>query len=109
MPSPRAAAGRGPGAAGCVPGGGGAGPGTAPQDGVRVAGEIPGRRAGSPRLEPLQVRRLGNLIAGTNRGSWLGVAVMVYALTRRNGVQTRWATAATLPLLLDGVEIEDEP
>ena len=38
----------------------------------------------------------------------LGVAVMVYALARRAGVSPRWATAAALPVLLDGFEIEDE-
>jgi len=38
----------------------------------------------------------------------LGVAVMIYALARRSGVPRRWATAATLPVLLDGFEIENE-
>src|SRR5208282_2749203 len=39
----------------------------------------------------------------------LGVAVMMYLLLlRRSGVSPRWATAATLPVLLDGFEIEDE-
>ena len=38
----------------------------------------------------------------------LGIAVMVYALARRSGVPAGWATAATLPVLLDGFEIEDE-
>jgi len=38
----------------------------------------------------------------------LGIAVMIYALARRSGVPPRWATAATLPILLDGFEIENE-
>jgi hypothetical protein len=38
----------------------------------------------------------------------LGVAVMIYVLLRRSGVGERWATAATLPVLLDGFVIEDE-
>jgi hypothetical protein len=38
----------------------------------------------------------------------LGIAVMIYLLARRAGVSKRWATAATLPVLLDGFEIEDE-
>ncbi len=54
------------------------------------------------------MRRLWNLIAGTHPRQLAGRRGHVYALTRRNGVQTSWATAATLPLLLDGFEIEDE-
>jgi hypothetical protein len=38
----------------------------------------------------------------------LGIAVMVYALARRAGVSERWSTAAALPVLLDGFQIEDE-
>ncbi len=38
----------------------------------------------------------------------LAVAVMIYALARRCGVPSRWATLATLPVLLDGFVIEDE-
>ena len=38
----------------------------------------------------------------------LGIAVMIYLLARRAGVPKRWATVATLPVLLDGFEIEDE-
>ena len=38
----------------------------------------------------------------------LGIAVMIYLLARRSGVPQRWATVATLPVLLDGFEIEDE-
>ena len=32
----------------------------------------------------------------------------IYLLLRRSGVAPRWATAATLPVLLDGFMIEDE-
>jgi hypothetical protein len=38
----------------------------------------------------------------------LADAVMIYALLRRNGVSKKWATIATLPVLLDGYMIEDE-
>ncbi len=38
----------------------------------------------------------------------LADAVMIYALLRRNGVSKRWATIASLPVLLDGYLIEDE-
>jgi prepilin signal peptidase PulO-like enzyme (type II secretory pathway) len=38
----------------------------------------------------------------------LAIAVMIYLLLRRNGVSQRWATVATLPVLLDGFEIELE-
>jgi hypothetical protein len=38
----------------------------------------------------------------------LADAVMIYALLRRNGVSRKWATIATLPVLLDGYMIEDE-
>jgi hypothetical protein len=38
----------------------------------------------------------------------LAVAVMTYLLLRRSGVSERWATVATLPVLLDGFVIEDE-
>ena len=38
----------------------------------------------------------------------LGIAVMIYALARRSRVSAGWATAATLPVLLDGFEIEIE-
>ena len=48
------------------------------------------------------------LVTGVQHLMGLGIAVMVYALARRNGVPTGWATAATLPVLLDGFEIEDE-
>ena len=48
------------------------------------------------------------LVAGVQHLMGLGVAVMIYLLLRRSGVSPRWATAATLPVLLDGFEIEDE-
>ncbi len=38
----------------------------------------------------------------------LGIAVMIYVLARRAGVSKIWSTAATLPVLLDAFEIEDE-
>jgi hypothetical protein len=38
----------------------------------------------------------------------LAVAVLLYLLVRRAGVARRWATLATLPVLLDGTEIELE-
>ncbi len=38
----------------------------------------------------------------------LAVAVLSYLLMRRAGVTRRWATLATLPILLDGTEIELE-
>jgi hypothetical protein len=38
----------------------------------------------------------------------LAIAVMIYLLLRRNGVSQRWATVATLPVLLDGFQIEVE-
>jgi hypothetical protein len=38
----------------------------------------------------------------------LGIAVMIYLLARRVGVPKLWAAVATLPVLLDGFEIEDE-
>jgi hypothetical protein len=48
------------------------------------------------------------LVAGVQHLMGLGIAVMIYLLLRRNGVSQRWATVATLPVLLDGFEIEDE-
>src|ERR1700683_2767171 len=48
------------------------------------------------------------LVTGLQHLMGLGIAVMVYVLARRAGVSKLWATAATLPVLLDGVEIEDE-
>ena len=48
------------------------------------------------------------LVAGVQHLMGLGIAVMVYLLARRAGVSQRWSTAAALPVLLDGFEIEDE-
>jgi Dolichyl-phosphate-mannose-protein mannosyltransferase len=48
------------------------------------------------------------LVAGLQHLMGLGIAVMIYVLARRSGVSQRWATAATLPVLLDGFFIEDE-
>ena len=48
------------------------------------------------------------LVTGVQHLMGLGIAVMIYALARRSGVPRGWATAATLPVLLDGFEIEDE-
>src|ERR1700720_1918899 len=48
------------------------------------------------------------LVTGLQHLMGLGIAVMVYLLARRAGVPKLWATAATLPVLLDGFEIEDE-
>jgi Dolichyl-phosphate-mannose-protein mannosyltransferase len=48
------------------------------------------------------------LVTGLQHLMGLGIAVMVYVLARRAGVSKLWATAATLPVLLDGFEIEDE-
>ncbi len=48
------------------------------------------------------------LVTGVQHLMGLGVAVMIYLLLGRNGVSQRWATAATLPVLLDGFVIEDE-
>jgi len=48
------------------------------------------------------------LVTGLQHLMGLGIAVMIYLLARRAGVPKLWATAATLPVLLDGFEIEDE-
>ena len=48
------------------------------------------------------------LVTGVQHLMGLDVAVMIYLLLRRSGVPPRWATVATLPVLLDGFEIEDE-
>ena len=48
------------------------------------------------------------LVTGVQHLMGLGIAVMIYLLARRAGVPKLWATAATLPVLLDGFEIEDE-
>ncbi len=48
------------------------------------------------------------LVAGLQHLMGLAIAILVYLLARRAGVSQRWATAAALPVLLDGFEIEDE-
>jgi len=48
------------------------------------------------------------LVTGVQHLLGLGVAVMIYLLLRRSGVSRSWATVATLPVLLDGFQIEDE-
>ena len=48
------------------------------------------------------------LVTGLQHLMGLGVAVMIYAVARRSAVPQRWACMATLPVLLDGFEIEDE-
>ncbi|HTX28374.1 MAG TPA: hypothetical protein VME19_15295 [Streptosporangiaceae bacterium] len=48
------------------------------------------------------------LVVGLQHLMGLGIAVMIYVLARRSGVSKRWAAIATLPVLLDGFEIEDE-
>ncbi len=56
-------------------------------------------------LEPLHSL---TLVTGLQHLMGLAVAVMIYLLARQAGVPKRWATAAALPVLLDGFEIEDE-
>jgi hypothetical protein len=56
-------------------------------------------------LEPLHSL---TLVAGLQHLMGLAVAVMIYLLLRRSGVPERWATIATLPVLLDGFVVEDE-
>jgi hypothetical protein len=48
------------------------------------------------------------LVAALQHLMGLGLAVMIYLLARRAGVPQRWATAATLPVLLDGFVIQNE-
>jgi len=48
------------------------------------------------------------LVTGVQHLMGLAVAVMIYALARRGGVVRGWATAATLPVLLDGFVIQNE-
>ena len=48
------------------------------------------------------------LVTGLQHLMGLGIAVMIYAVARRSAVAQRWACVATLPVLLDGFEIEDE-
>jgi hypothetical protein len=56
-------------------------------------------------LEPLHSL---TLVTAVQHLMGLAVAVMIYALARRFRVPKPWATAATLPVLLDGFMIEDE-
>jgi hypothetical protein len=56
-------------------------------------------------LEPLHSL---TLVTGVQHLMGLGIAVMVYALARRAGVSERWSTAAALPVLLDGFQIQAE-
>jgi hypothetical protein len=48
------------------------------------------------------------LVTGLQHLMGLGIAVMIYAAARRSAVPKGWACIATLPVLLDGFEIEDE-
>jgi hypothetical protein len=48
------------------------------------------------------------LVTGVQHLMGLAIAVMIYLLARRAGVSKRWSAIATLPVLLDGFEIEDE-
>jgi hypothetical protein len=48
------------------------------------------------------------LVTGLQHLMGLAIAVMIYVLARRSGVPKLWATVATLPVLLDGFEIESE-
>jgi Dolichyl-phosphate-mannose-protein mannosyltransferase len=48
------------------------------------------------------------LVTGLQHLMGLGIAIMIYLLARRVGVPKLWATVATLPVLLDGFQIEDE-
>ena len=59
-------------------------------------------------LKILEPFRSLTLVTGLQHLMGLGVAVLIYLLLRRSGVSQRWSTAATLPVLLDGFEIEDE-
>src|SRR5689334_2492364 len=59
-------------------------------------------------LHALEPFRSLTLVAGLQHLMGLAVAVMIYLLLRRGGVRERWATLATLPVLLDGFVIEDE-
>jgi hypothetical protein len=48
------------------------------------------------------------LVTGVQHVMGLLVALMIYALLRRNGVSKTWSAVATMPQLLDGYIIEDE-
>jgi hypothetical protein len=59
-------------------------------------------------LRTLEPSHSLTLVSGVQHLMGLAVAVMIYALARRAGVPRPWATAATLPVLLDGFRIENE-
>jgi hypothetical protein len=59
-------------------------------------------------LRALEPFRSLTLVTGVQHLMGLAVAALIHALARRGGVPRRWATAATLPVLLDGFVIEDE-
>jgi hypothetical protein len=59
-------------------------------------------------LKALEPFHSFTLVTGLQHLMGLGVAVMIYLLLRRHGLSQRWATVATLPVLLDGFVIEDE-
>jgi hypothetical protein len=48
------------------------------------------------------------LVTGVQHLMGLGIAVMIYALARRSNVPELWAAVATLPVLFDGFQVEDE-
>jgi hypothetical protein len=62
----------------------------------------------SPFLRVLEPLHSLTLVTVVQHLMGLGIAVMIYALARRSGVPLGRATAASLPVLLDGFEIEDE-
>ena len=59
-------------------------------------------------LRALEPAHSLTLVTGVQHLMGLAVAVMIYLLARRSGVSKRWSAVATLPVLLDGFEIEDE-
>src|SRR5580704_5061635 len=59
-------------------------------------------------LRALEPAHSLTLVTGVQHLMGLGVAVMIYLLARHSGVSKRWATVATIPVLFDGFEIEDE-
>jgi hypothetical protein len=59
-------------------------------------------------LRALEPAHSFTLVTGMQHLMGLAVAVMVYALARRAGAGQGWSAAASLPVLLDGFEIEDE-
>ncbi len=59
-------------------------------------------------LRALEPFRSLTLVTGLQHLMGLAIAVIIYLLLRRYGVSRRWATLTTLPVLLDGFQIEDE-